>query len=149
MFDLLARGSSPQAMAGPTNVVTGIVDRMTDATVAGFVSSNVINERGATERLAQAFQTLVPEIDRQRQLLALAEQEVAASEVGQDENFAELWTSVETMMTSVLGCELRVGGVRTRALDRTRPRGRSGSDQRRPAGADRHLGGDRQRYGAP
>ena len=36
---------------------------MTDATVAGFVSSNVINERGATERLAQAFQTLVPEID--------------------------------------------------------------------------------------
>ena len=55
---------------------------------------------GATDRLAQAFQTLVPEIDRQRQLLALAEQEVAASEVGQDENFAELWTSVETMMTS-------------------------------------------------
>ena len=100
MLYLLARGSSPQAMAGPTNVVTGIVDRMTDATVAGFVSTSVINERGATERLAQAFQTLVPEIDRQRQLLALAEQEVAASEVGQDENFAELWTSVETMMTS-------------------------------------------------
>ena len=68
--------------------------------MAGFVSTNVIAERGATDRLAQAFQTLVPEIDRQRQLLALAEDEVAASEVGQDENFAELWTSVETMMTS-------------------------------------------------
>ncbi len=100
MLDLLARGSSPQAMAGPTNVVTGIVDRMTDSTVASFVSANVIAERGATDRLAQAFQTLVPEIDRQRQLLALAEQEVAASAVGQDEGFAELWTSVETMMTS-------------------------------------------------
>jgi hypothetical protein len=100
MLDLLARGSGAQAMAGPTNVVSGIVDRMTDTTVASFVSTNVIAERGATERLAQAFQTLVPEIDRQRQLLALAEQEVAASEVGQDENFAELWTSVETMMTS-------------------------------------------------
>ena len=87
-------------MAGPTNVVTGIVDRMTDSTVASFVSANVIAERGATDRLAQAFQTLVPEIDRQRQLLALAEQEVAASAVGQDEGFAELWTSVETMMTS-------------------------------------------------
>jgi hypothetical protein len=100
MLDLLARGSSPQAMAGPTNVVTGIVDRMTDSTVAGFVSTNVISERGATDRLAQAFQTLVPEIDRQRQLLALAEQEVASSELGQEANFAELWASVETMMTS-------------------------------------------------
>jgi hypothetical protein len=100
MLDLLARGSSPQAMAGPTNVVTGIVDRMTDSTVAEFVSTNVIAERGATERLAQAFQTLVPEIDRQRQLLALAEQEVASSELGQEANFAELWASVETMMTS-------------------------------------------------
>src|SRR6185437_14774139 len=100
MLDLLARGSSPQAMAGATNVVTGIVDRMTDSTVAEFVSTNVITERGATDRLAQAFQTLVPEIDRQRQLLALAEQEVASSELGQEANFAELWASVETMMTS-------------------------------------------------
>lgn len=100
MLDLLARGSGPDAMAGSTNVVTGMVDRMTDASVAGFVSQNVITARGATERLAQAFQTLVPEIDRQRQLLALAEQEVAASELGQEDNYAELWTNVETMMTS-------------------------------------------------
>ncbi len=100
MLDLLARGASPDAMAGSTNVVTGIVDRMTDATVATFVSSNVIAEGGATERLAQAFQTLVPEIDRQRQLLALAEEEVAASPLGEQEHFEELWGRVETMMTS-------------------------------------------------
>ncbi len=100
MLDLLARGSAPEAMAGSTNVVTGVVDRMTDGTVAGFVSKNVVAEGGATARLAQAFQTLVPEIDRQRQLLALAEQDVAGSALGQQENFEELWTNVETMMTS-------------------------------------------------
>jgi HEAT repeats/PBS lyase HEAT-like repeat len=100
MLDLLAKSAGPQAIVGPTNVVTGMVDRMPDASVAGFVSTNVIAERGATERLAQAFQTLVPEIDRQRQLLALAQPEVAASELGQDEHFAELWSRVETMMTS-------------------------------------------------
>src|SRR5690242_11021671 len=56
MLDLLARGATPDALAGQTNVVTGVVDRMSDATVAGFVSNNVISEKGATERLAQAFQ---------------------------------------------------------------------------------------------
>jgi hypothetical protein len=124
MLDLLARGATPAAMAGSTNVVTGVVDRMTDASVAGFVSRNVIAESGATERLAQAFQTLVPEIDRQRQLLALAEQEVAASDLGQQENFSELWSNVETMMTSYSDASFvsneyarELSGARARALD--------------------------------
>src|SRR5438093_1590383 len=76
------------------------LDRMSDAAVAHFVSSSVIQERGASERLAQAFQTLVPNNDRQRQLLALAEQDVAASPLGQEAMFADLWTRVETMLTS-------------------------------------------------
>jgi hypothetical protein len=124
MLDLLARGSKPEAMAGSTNVVTGIVDRMTDSSVAGFVSSNVIAQGGASERLAQAFQTLVPEIDRQRQLLALAEQEVADSALGQTENFQELWTNVETMMTSYSDASFvsneyarELSASRTRAVD--------------------------------
>jgi len=82
MLDLLARGSSPQAMAGPTNVVTGIVDRMTDSTVAGFVSTNVISERGATDRLAQAFQTLVRDDEQRVRLLSLAREHVASSPLG-------------------------------------------------------------------
>ena len=100
MLELLARRTKPEAMAGTVNVVNAVVTRMADSSVAQFVSNSVIAERGATERLAHAFQALAPERDRQRQLLALAEEEVAASELGREEMFAELWQRVETMLTS-------------------------------------------------
>jgi hypothetical protein len=80
--------------------VAAVTDRMTDASVVQFVAGSVIAERGATDRLAHAFQSLVPETDRRRQLLSLAESEVSASELGQDEKFSELWGSVEGMLTS-------------------------------------------------
>jgi len=100
MSNLLATRDRPEAVAGGVNVVTTVVDNMTDSTVAHFVAGNVITERGASERLAHAFQALVPEIDKRRQLLALAEEEVAASPVGQEENFEQLWERVEGMLTS-------------------------------------------------
>jgi HEAT repeat protein len=73
---------------------------MTDSTVSEFVAQSVIAERGASERLAQAFQTLVPDTERQRQLLALAEAEVSSSELGNEEGFADLWQRVEGILTS-------------------------------------------------
>ena len=48
-------------MAGTINVVSAVIERMTDASVAQFVADSVIAERGATERLAHAFQALVPD----------------------------------------------------------------------------------------
>ena len=100
MLSLLAQRHRPEAMAGTIDVVGGVVDRMSDGTVVDFVSSSVIKERGASERLAQAFQALVPDVERQRQLLALAEREVSASDVGRETNFADLWERVEGMLTS-------------------------------------------------
>ncbi len=100
MTRFLATRDRPEAVAGGVNVVNAVVDNMSDRSVAHFVAGNVITERGATERLAHAFQALVPEIDRRRQLLALAEEEVAASELGREETFPQLWESVEGMMTS-------------------------------------------------
>jgi hypothetical protein len=100
MLALLAERAGPQAMAGGVNVVSSVIENMADGSVAGFVAGNVVAERGATERLAHAFQNLVPEFDRQRQLLALARDEVAASELGGDEGFPELWQHVEGMLTS-------------------------------------------------
>jgi hypothetical protein len=100
MVTLLAQRDRPEAMAGPINVVGAVTDRMTDASVAQFVAGAVIAEGGATDRLAHAFQALVPERDRQRQLLALAETEVAASPIGQDESFTDLWGRVEGLLTS-------------------------------------------------
>ena len=100
MLDLLARRGKPEAMAGSVDVVSAMAHRMSDSAVAGFVSNSVIAERGPTDRLAQAFHALVPDTDRQRQLLSLAQSEVAASELGQEAAFQDLWQKVEAMLTS-------------------------------------------------
>lgn len=124
MLDLLARRTKPEAMAGSLDVAAAVVDRMSDQTVVQFVSRSVIEERGASDRLAHAFQALVPEYERQRQLLALAEEEVAASPVGQEETFAELWERVETMLTSYSDAKFvsqdyarELTNARTRAIE--------------------------------
>jgi hypothetical protein len=100
MLALLAKRDQPEAMAGTINVVSATTERMTDASVTQFVAGSIIAEGGATDRLAEAFQALVPEHDRQRQLLALAEPEVSASQLGEDQGFPELWDRVEGMLTS-------------------------------------------------
>jgi len=100
MMALLAERERPQAVAGSIDVVTAMTERMSDQAVAHFVAGSVVQERGATGRLAHAFQALAPEHDRQRQLLALAENEVSASEIGREASFDELWQNVEVMLTS-------------------------------------------------
>ena len=98
---------------------------MGDGAVAQFVANSVITERGATDRLAQAFQALVPDVDRQRQLLSLAEDEVAGSELGQEAAFQDAVEEVEDDADVVLGREVRLRrstprscrGARTRAMD--------------------------------
>src|SRR6185437_106548 len=125
MLELLLRRTKPEAMAGSVDVVTAMVHRMSDGAVASFVSNSVITERGATDRLAQAFHALVPDADKQRQLLALAHPDVAASELGAEEAaFAELWEKVESMLTSYSdekfvseGYARELSGARTRAVD--------------------------------
>lgn len=118
---LIARRESPQVMAGGINVVGSMVDRAEDRDVAHFVARSVIADRGPTERLAEAFRALAPGLDRQRQLLALAEQEVAESALGQEESFPELWERVERMLTSYSD-EKYVSADYARELDRARSR---------------------------
>ena len=100
MVALLAEREQPQAVAGSIDVVSAMTERMSDKSVAQFVAGSVVTQKGATGRLAHAFQALVPEHDRQRQLLALAEAEVSGSEIGREASFDELWQNVEGMLTS-------------------------------------------------
>jgi hypothetical protein len=100
MLALLARRAKPDAMAANINVVSTVVEAMADESVAQFVAGSVIAERGASERLAHAFSALVPELDRQRRLLALARDEVAASDLGHENGFPELWERVEGLLSS-------------------------------------------------
>jgi hypothetical protein len=124
MLELLLRRQQPEAMAGNVDVVSAMVHRMSDGAITGFVSNSVINERGPTDRLAQAFHALVPDSDRQRQLLALAEPQVASSEVWQESAFEELWQKVEAMLTSYSDEQFvsdayarELSGARARAVD--------------------------------
>ena len=91
-----------QAKAGDADgeMAAGIVQRMDDNDIAGFVARSVEKEGGASGRLAHAFQALAPNTDRQRHLMALAQQQAAQSELGQEASFDELWERVETMVTS-------------------------------------------------
>lgn len=100
MAELIAQRDSTEALAGSVNVIDTTLEQMADAQVAHFVAESVRAEEGANDRLAQAFQALVPEPDRQRQVLSIAEQEAAESPFGQQENFPELWNNVEQMVTS-------------------------------------------------
>src|SRR5262249_5448325 len=110
---------------GNVDVVTAMLDRMGDGAVASFVSNSVIAERGATDRLAQAFHTLIPDADRQRQLLSIAQPDVAASELGSDAAaFEDLWKRVETMLSSYSDAKFvseryarELSGARQKAVD--------------------------------
>jgi hypothetical protein len=109
---------------GP-QVVKAVVSRMSDGTIARFVSRHVIAEGTPTDRLALAFQTLVRDGDQQQRLLALARDDVAASPLGSTEGFESVWNHVaqklltsysdESYVSDAYGREL--SGARTRAIE--------------------------------
>src|SRR6266571_5159312 len=62
----------PQGDEEGPRLMQAVISRMTDTTIARFVARHVIAENTPTNRLAQAFQTLVRDGDQQQRLLALA-----------------------------------------------------------------------------
>jgi HEAT repeat protein len=122
--DFLQAKGRPEAASGNVNLVSAVTERMEDGDIAGFVADSVIEKRGASERLALAFNTLVPGMERQRQLLALAEDRVQDSPLAQADGFDELWQGVERMLTSYsddpyVSAEYsrELSNTRTRAVD--------------------------------
>ena len=79
-------------------MVGEIVHRMSDRTIASFVAGNIVAERGATGRLAQALEALVPDIGARSEVLELARNEVAQSAVGEESGFEELWQNAASML---------------------------------------------------
>ena len=98
LLALLGQARSPDPKQ--SQVAAAVVDRMSEDTIASFVAGSVVAERGATERLAQAFEALVPEIDRKERLLGLAKEEAEQSPLGQETGFEDLWQSAAGMLTS-------------------------------------------------
>ena len=92
---------TPEGTAAPGIDLPGEVRaRISDGTIAEFVAHSVSRDQGATARLAQAFQALVPEPGQRGHLLDLARQEIAAMPIGQQPEFPDLWKSAEQLLTS-------------------------------------------------
>jgi hypothetical protein len=72
--------------------------RLTDELMGRFVADNVIRDRGATSRLAEAFHTLVPEPGHRQIVLAQAEMKASQTPFGQDPQFETVWSSALEML---------------------------------------------------
>ena len=108
-----------------SQLMQAVVGRMTDTTISRFVSRHIIADGTATDRLAQAFQTLVRDGDEQQRLLALARHDVAESPLGSTDTFGELWNTVaEKLLTSYSDATFvsesygkELSGARMKAID--------------------------------
>lgn len=74
--------------------------RLSDQSVAEFVAQSVSRDEGATGRLAEAFQALVPDEGRRGQLLEMAEREAAQLPIGRQPGFPNLWKSAAQLLTT-------------------------------------------------
>jgi len=100
ILGLLGQQEETAQDEGP-RLVQAVVSRMTDQTIARFVARHVIAQSTPTDRLAQAFQTLVRDRDEQQRMVSLAREEVAASPLGSTEGFESVWNHVaEKLLTS-------------------------------------------------
>ena len=109
--------------------------RLTDEMVSKFLVDNIVKDRGASNRLATAFHTLVPDPSKQQDILAAAAEQAKAM-FPDDPQFESVWTSSSEMLMSYsdekfvsegYARELTTGAV---AGDGRR------EDRRRSAGAD-------------
>ncbi len=73
--------------------------RLTDEMVSKFLVDNVVRNRGASNRLATAFHTLVPDASKQHDILAAAAEQAKAL-FQDDPQFESVWTSSSEMLMS-------------------------------------------------
>ena len=151
MLQPLARARASRRRGPAGDVAGAVLDRMTDATVSQFVV-RVGDRRSAapSDRLAQAFQALVPDTERPAAAARAGRRpRLSASELGKDaDDFAELWKRVESLLTSYSDKTLVSDEYGARAVLGAGAGGRRRAHQRRSARAHRRMAGDGQRRGA-
>jgi HEAT repeat protein len=123
MLSFLQQAREPTE-TGEAPVAAAVVERMGEDTIASFVAGSVVAERGASERLALAFEALVPEADRKERLLDLAKVAARQTPLGEEAGFENLWQGAADMLMSYsdksfvsaeYGREL--SGARTQAIE--------------------------------
>ena len=99
MVSLLSQGGREGGQS--TELVSAVVNRMTDGSIATFVARNALADDTSIDRVAEAFHSLVPDADHRERLIDLAHDEAAASPLGTPEGFEEAWDTVaQKLLTS-------------------------------------------------
>jgi HEAT repeat protein len=99
MLSLIQQAREPTE-TGETPLASTVISKMGDDTIASFVAGAVVAERAATERLALAFEALVPEHERKERLLDLAKETAAESPLGGEAGFDNLWEGAAQLLMS-------------------------------------------------
>jgi len=99
MLSLIQQAREPTE-GGEPQLAAAILSQMGDNTIASFVANAVVAEHGASDRLALAFEALVPEHDRKERLLDLAKEAAAESPLGGEAGFENLWKGAAEMLMS-------------------------------------------------
>jgi hypothetical protein len=98
MIAMLERRQSDQPDEAAT--ASAVAGRMTHETMASFMARSVTAERGATQRLAQALDALVPNAEQKERVVRLARGEALHGDLGADPDFDQLWQNVANMVMS-------------------------------------------------
>lgn len=99
---LAAAGTGGEGGGTETGVDLGgeLRVRFSEERLAAFVAENVERNRGATTRLAEAFNALVTSDDQRHTALLLAEERVSLSPLGADPQFNDIWAHTVKMLMS-------------------------------------------------
>jgi hypothetical protein len=98
MLAMLESRDSPNRHDADT--ASAVLDRVTSETTASFLARSVTRERGATERLAQALEALVPDAGQRSRVVEMAREEARSGELGAGDGFEQLWQNVTDMVMS-------------------------------------------------
>jgi HEAT repeat protein len=112
-------GADPDDEETP-RLLNAVVSRMSDGTIARFVARNVMSEATATDRLAQAFQALVRDVEQRERMLTLAREDLAASPLGRSAEFQGVWDNVAQKLLTSYSDEPYVSDAYGRELSRAR-----------------------------
>jgi HEAT repeat protein len=87
--------------AGPARIDLGseLRARLTTEMITTFLVNNISKDRGASNRLAAAFHTLVPDRDKQQDIIAAAAEQAAVL-FKEDPQFESVWQSSTEMLMS-------------------------------------------------
>jgi hypothetical protein len=83
-----------------TDAAAEVVGRIGDGAIAKFVATQVVAEHGATERLAQAFEALVPDTNHRQRVIEAAHEGATQSAASAEPEFEDLWHNAASMLLS-------------------------------------------------